>query len=267
MAGWWQRLFRKKAQPFPAAWREMLETRVSYYALLSPAEQRRLRALIQVFLADVTFEGCAGLIVTDEMRVTIAAQACMLLLNREQRSYGGLRSVLVYPSSFVARSKYVDHLGVVHEGDEPRLGEAWMRGAIILSWDDVRQDARDFDDGHNVTLHEFAHQLDQEDGTFNGAPLLENATRYRSWARILTKEYEALQRAVESGRATLIDEYGATNPAEFFAVATEAFFEKPIALKQEHPQLYRELRKAYRQDPATRFELAATRGAVSRRDR
>ena len=171
----------------------------------------------------------------------------------------GLRSILVYPSSFFAPSEFVDEAGVVHEGDEARLGEAWMRGAVILSWDDVRRDARDFQDGHNVTLHEFAHQLDQQDGSFDGAPLLERISHYRSWARILMKEYRALGQAAERGQETLIDQYGATNPAEFFAVITEEFFERPKALHEKHPELYAELKKFFRQDTLARLEKAKDR--------
>ena len=254
--------FRKRRRrrfeklPFPAAWLSILQERVPYYHLLSHDEQTELRKLIRVFLAEKKFEGCGGLEITDEIRVTIAAQACILLLNREHDYYAGLHSVLVYPSSYLAPSKFVDPVGVVHEGDEGRLGEAWLRGAIILSWDDVRRDSVDFQDGRNVTLHEFAHQLDQQDGTFDGAPLLEKSSHYRSWARVLMKEYEALGEAAERGQVTLIDQYGATDPAEFFAVITEAFFESPKALKEKHPELYAELEKFFHQDPLARLEKA-----------
>jgi Mlc titration factor MtfA (ptsG expression regulator) len=242
--------------PFPAAWVGILHERVPYYRLLSDGEQSELRKLIRVFLEEKKFEGCGGLDITDEIRVTIAAQACILLLNREHDYYAGLHSILVYPSSYLAPSKFVDAAGVVHEGDQSRLGEAWLRGAIILSWDDVRRDSGDFRDGQNVTLHEFAHQLDQQDGIFDGAPLLETRSHYRSWARVLMKEYQALGAAAERGCETLIDQYGATNPAEFFAVITEAFFERPKALKEKHPELYAELQKFFHQDPLARLEEA-----------
>lgn len=225
-----------------------------YYQLLSAGEQAELQKLIRVFLKEKRFEGCGGLEMTDEIRVTIAAQACILLLNREHDYYAGLHSVLVYPSSYRAPSRRIDDVGVVHEGDERRLGEAWLRGAIILSWDDVRRDSGDFHDGRNVTLHEFAHQLDQQDGSFNGAPLLETQSHYGSWARVLMKEYEALGEAADRGQQTLIDQYGATDPAEFFAVITEAFFETPRALKEEHPELYEELKKFFHQDTLARVE-------------
>jgi hypothetical protein len=191
---------------------------------------------------------------TDEIRVTIAAQASILLLNRDEDEYPGLRSVLVYPTAYSVPSQHVDEIGVVHEGYDTHVGEAWERGAVILSWDDVRRDTAETSDGQNVTLHEFAHQLDQQDGAFDGAPLLDTHAHYRSWARILMKEYEALQRAAERGDDSLIDQYGATDPAEFFAVVTEAFFEKPKALQAKHPELYAELRKFYRQDPAERLK-------------
>ena len=134
---------RLGAAPFPEAWLDILRKRVPYYRLLSRDEQNQLQRLIRVFLAEKKFEGCGGLEMTDEIRVTIAAQACVLLLNRAHDYYAGLRSVLVYPSSYMAPSQFVDEAGIVHEGDESRLGEAWLRGAIILSWDDVRRDARD----------------------------------------------------------------------------------------------------------------------------
>jgi Mlc titration factor MtfA (ptsG expression regulator) len=241
-------------QPFPPVWLEILRDRVPYFRLLSATEQAELRQLIRIFLSEKTFEGCGGLEMTDEIRVTIAAQACILLLNREHDHYAGLHSILVYPTSYRAPSQRIDAAGVVHEGDEDRLGEAWLRGAIVLSWDDVRRDSCDFEDGRNVTLHEFAHQLDQQDGSFDGAPLLEKRSHYRSWARVLMKEYRALGEAADRGQETLIDQYGATNPAEFFAVITEAFFETPGALKEKHPELYEELKKFFHQDPLARLQ-------------
>ena len=251
LKNWRRRRLHKRN--FPPAWLNILRGRVPYYRSLSRDEQSQLRQLIRVFLAEKRFEGCGGLEITDEIRVTIAAQACILLLNRKHDYYAGLDSILVYPSTYLAPSQFVDEAGVVHEGAEGRLGEAWLRGAVILSWDEVRRDTRDFQDGRNVTLHEFAHQLDQQDGSFDGAPLLERPSHYRSWARVLMKEYEALVRAADRGQKTLIDQYGAREPAEFFAVVTEAFFETPEALNANHPELYAELKKFYRQDTLARL--------------
>lgn len=249
-----QRLLNKN--PFPHAWLDILRQRVPYYRLLTSKEQQELQDHIRIFLSEKQFEGCGGLEITDEIRVTIAAQACILLLNRPSNYYPGLQSILVYPSAYITRGRSVDPAGVVTEGPQTRLGEAWLRGAVILSWDDVQHGSKDFQDGRNVTLHEFAHQLDQQDGVFDGAPLLDKSSSYASWARILRNEYETLRDAAKLGRPSSIDKYGATNPAEFFAVITEAFFENPRDLKQEHPELYEELKGFYHQDPLARLETS-----------
>lgn len=202
-----------------------------------------------MFLAEKKFEGCGGLEITDEIRVTIAAQACLLLLHREPHYYPRLVSILVYPHPYVAQARERLPGGIVSEGPSGRLGESWVEDVVVLAWDAVRAGASDANDGHNVVLHEFAHQLDQEDGTSNGAPILEHRSSYVAWARILGAEFAALCEAAGQGRPTDIDPYGATNPAEFFAVVTEAFFERPAALRGRHPQLYAQLRDFYRQDP------------------
>jgi Mlc titration factor MtfA (ptsG expression regulator) len=257
----WRRK-RLKRKPFPSEWLEILRKRVPYYGLLNPKEQQDLQGHIRIFLSEKQFEGCGGLEITDEIRVTIAAHASILLLNRPQDYYPGLQSILVYPSSYIAQDRSVDAAGIVSEGNETRSGEAWLRGAVILSWDDVQHGSKDFQDGHNVTLHEFAHQLDQQDGVFDGAPLLEKRSQYTSWARILRNEYEALRNATERGQVTSIDQYGATNPAEFFAVITEMFFENPKELKQKHPELYEELKRFFHQDTFGRLE-ASQKKAIS----
>ena len=236
--------------PFPASWLEIIRRNVPYAGFLSEEDRRELQGHIQVFLAEKSFEGCGGLQVTDEIRVTIAAQACLLLLHRETDYYPALRTVLVYPGAYVAPvTESVGH-GVISEGVSVRLGESWQHGSVILSWDDVLHGATDIHDGHNVVLHEFAHQLDQEAGDAEGAPVLPKRSMYVAWARVLSAEYTQLQKDAELGRKTVIDKYGAVNPAEFFAVATECFFEKALQLKEKHPELYEELRLFYRQDPA-----------------
>ena len=246
-----QRRERLRSQPFPPPWLDIIERNVPIFNRLPPADQRELQGDIQVFLDEKRFEGCGGLELTDEIRVTIAAQACLLLLRRETDYYPRLITILVYPHAYVAKG--VEAIGgrVVLEGETVRLGEAWKDGVVVLSWDDVRSGASDVHDGHNVVLHEFAHQFDQQDGAADGTPILEHRSQYVSWARVLSEDYDQLRRDAEQGRRNVLDEYGATNPAEFFAVATECFFEKPTQLQRKHPELYEELRTYYRQDPAT----------------
>ena len=241
---------RRRRQPLPSEWLAVIERNVPYYRRLTPDKRRELHGLIQVFLAEKQFMGCGGLEITDEMRVTIAAQACILLLGRETDFYPMLQSILVYPQAYVAQISQRQPDGTVVEGPQPRLGEAWRRGPVVLSWDDVLRAASDVHDGRNVVLHEFAHQLDNEAGAADGAPVLPQRSMYVAWARVLGHEYKALVEALEHQRQTVLDQYGATSPAEFFAVVTEAFFEKPVDLKARHPELYEQLRLFYRQDPA-----------------
>lgn len=247
------------AAPFPSAWKAIVELNVPLYAYLPAPLKHQLHGHMQVLLAEKQFEGCGGLEMTDEIQVTIAAQAGILLLNRKARYYPRLHSILVYPSTFVSRDvEYVgDHAYV--EGTSARLGESWRSGALVLAWDSVKHGAMDFRDGQNVVLHEFAHQLDQEDGRADGAPILEHGSSYAAWARILRKEYEQMQATVRRGLETVMDEYGATKPAEFFAVATETFFEKPHALKGRHPELYEALKNYYKLDPAAWLKDSRTK--------
>jgi Mlc titration factor MtfA (ptsG expression regulator) len=246
-----ERWARIREQPFPPAWSAILEANLPFYQRLSELDRAELRGLIQVFLAEKVFEGCAGLEITDEIRVTIAAQACRLLLHRVTDVYGRLMTILVYPTAYVATG--VHHLGngLVEEGPQGRLGEAWTTGVVILSWDDVLRGAADPRDAHNVVYHEFAHQLDTEDGAADGTPVLPGRGLHAAWARILGQEFKELREAAEHGKKSVLDQYGATNPAEFFAVATECFFEKPGRLKKKHPELYEELKLYYNQDPET----------------
>jgi Mlc titration factor MtfA (ptsG expression regulator) len=240
---------RLMARPFPSGWEAIIARNVPLYARLPASLKHQLHGHIQVLLAEKHFEGCGGLEMTDEIKVTIAAQAGILLLNRKPRYYPGLASILVYPSTFLSES--IQYLGdhVYIEEQAAHLGESWRRGALVLAWDSVKRGGIDVSDGQNVVLHEFAHQLDQEDGAADGAPILERGSLYAAWARILSKEYERLQATVRSGLETVMDEYGATNPAEFFAVATETFFEKPHAMKRRHPELYEALKGYYKLDP------------------
>lgn len=246
----WRRQ-RLRALPLPAEWQSVIERNVPAYSRLSPEDRRELLGHTQVLLAEKHFEGCGGLELTDEIRVTIAAQASVLLLHRDTDYYPRLTSILIYPSAYVVSGE--EHIGggIWEAGEDVRLGHTSAQlGALVIAWDDVIRGARTVDDGDNVVFHEFAHQLDFEDHAVDGTPLLESR-QYVSWARVLGAEYEALRRAAIHATPSLIDEYGATNPAEFFAVVTELFFERPIALRERHPDLYEELRKFYHQDPAT----------------
>jgi len=245
----WRRR-RLKAQPFPAEWLTILERNVPHYRRLSAPDRRELQQHIQVFLAEKHFEGCGGLTITDEIRVSIAAQACVLLLHRDVDYYPGLLSIVVYPSSYLAPVSRVLPGGVVSEDVEVRLGESWSRDCVVLSWDDVKRSAGDIHDGRNVVFHEFAHQLDRAAGRPAGAPVLPQQSMYIAWARVLGESFRALRRAARRGWPTLLDKYGAKDPAEFFAVATEYFFEQPDALKRTHPELYEQLQLFYQQDPA-----------------
>ncbi len=271
---WLTRRCRKRifSRPFPAAWREIVERNVPYVRLLMRDERRQLEGHIQVFLAEKDFEGCGGLTLTDEIRVTIAAQACLLLLNRPTDYYPTLRTILVYPHPYVAAAGRRQPDGTVIEGPEPRAGESWYRGAVVLAWDEVRRGAADPHDGRNLVLHEFAHQLDGESGAVEGAPALGPRSRYVAWARVLAAEYRRLIDDLDHHRPTLIGGYGAATPGEFFAVVTECFFERPEALRRLHPALYDELRSFYRQDPAARTRTSAsqyqpTPGAAALRQR
>jgi Mlc titration factor MtfA (ptsG expression regulator) len=230
--------------------RALIEKNVPFIGHLPIEDREELIGHVQVFLAEKRFEGCGGLEITDEVRVTIAAQACILLLHREMDYYPQLVSILVYPSTYVVRGGRRTPDGLAAEGPEARLGESWARDVVVLAWDHVLAGAADIHDGHNVVLHEFAHQLDQQSNGGSGAPALPRRSMYVAWARVLGRDFDQLVRDVEHHHRTLIDRYGATNPAEFFAVVTETFFEKARQLRSQHPELYAQLKDFYRQDPA-----------------
>jgi Mlc titration factor MtfA (ptsG expression regulator) len=234
---------------FPTQWCDLLNQNVPMYRILPEPLKLQLHLLINSFLHRKTFYPCQGLELTDEMKVTIAGQACMLLLNRKTDEFAKLKSILVYPAAFIAAHTSVDENGLVSIEEKGLAGESWGVGKIILSWDDVKKGVVDVSDGHNVVLHEFAHQLDSADGHANGAPILSSANAYKSWAKVMSKEFAALQQSQQHHIHSVMDDYGATNPAEFFAVATETFFEKPQQLKQRHPELYEVLAKYYHVKP------------------
>ena len=235
--------------PFPGSWEKILDENVQLYRIMPDDLKKQLHNDIKIFLDEKTFEGCGGLVITDEIRVTIACEACMLLLNRKNTDFPNLNSVLVYPRPYVGNS--YSHVGGGQYALKPtaREGESWTGGDVVLAWDCVKHGAINGEDGQNVVLHEFAHQLDQEDGYADGVPIFQDKSRYRKWTEILGKEYILLRDSVEHNKKTLMDAYGATNPAEFFAVATETFFEKPSQMKRKEPELYEELKDYYKLDP------------------
>ena len=208
-----------------------------------PSDLREeLEGLMHVFLHEKSFEACGGIeSVTKHMQHVIAAQACLLLVNRKHDFYRKLRSVLLYPSAYKAENE--------HGHEHVRLGESWGSGSVVLAWESVVAGGKNQQDGGHVTLHEFAHQLDQADGLADGVPELINAGTYRDWSMSFSKAFDRFKRKLEKGRRTVIDPYGATNPAEFFAVATETFYEKPKQLIEHYPEVYEQLRSYYCVDP------------------
>ena len=245
----WRRK-RLAGKQFPADWLDIIERNVPFYTKLPAEDKKELQGHILVFIGEKRFEGCSGLEITDEIKVSIAAQACILLLHRKTDYYPGLSTILIYPYAYVAREARYIAGGLVAEYDQVRLGESWHRGSVVLSWDDVRRSAADVHDGHNVVFHEFAHQLDSTFARRDSTPVVQDRSTYIAWARILQRDYKNLQRRVSQDDDVLLDDYGATNPAEFFAVATECFFEKPKEFQRLHQDLYQELKRFYQQDPA-----------------
>jgi MtfA peptidase len=239
-----------RAQPFPKEWLRMIERNVAFFHRLSVNDKAELLGHIQVFLAEKRFEGCAGLELTDEICVTIAAQACLLLLHRKTDYFPQLLTILVYPSAYMVEERHPVDEHVWESGTASRLGETGRRmGSMVIAWDAAKSGAADPSDGRNVVFHEFAHQLDFEDYVTDGVPALATRKQEIAWAAVMRVEFASLRAAEETGISTLLDTYGATNPAEFFAVSTEAFFERSRALRARHPKLYAELQRYFQQDP------------------
>ncbi|MDY6896931.1 MAG: M90 family metallopeptidase [Cyanobacteriota bacterium] len=244
-----QKRNRIKNRPFPPLWNSIIENNIPIYPHLSPTERRRLQGHVQVFLSEKQFIGCNGLQVTEEMKVIIAAVACLLLLNERGKYFPKLRSILIYPTAYFTKETTVSGKYVVEEKPVVRLGESWSKDQLILSWQHIKQDTQNWKDGQNIILHEFAHQLDQEEGKVEGVPILQNNSDYSNWSKVMTQEYNQLCNDVEQGRKTVMYSYGATRPAEFLSVATETFFEKPQQLLNKHPELYQLLQNYYQLDP------------------
>ncbi len=245
---WWteRRRARLRALPFPPAWRRILRRRVPAVTRLPPDLQQRLKGHIQVFVAEKPFIGCAGQTISDDQRVTIAAQACLLLLGQPRpRYYPRLREVLVYPDAFVVNRVMAQAGGVVQAQRQALSGESWTQGRVILSWADTLAGAADPADGRNVVVHEFAHQIDQDKGVADGRPWRVSRAQRQRWAQVMGEAFERLRQQPSA----LISNYGATEPAEFFAVLSELFFEQPQALAAEVPAVYRELALLYQVNP------------------
>jgi len=245
-----RRRARLQAAEFPASDESILLEGFPLYRCLPKSLREKLQNHIKVFLDEKHFEGCMGFELTQEVKLLIAAQACLLLLGKENTEYTTLKSILVYPDTYQAKRTEMAPGGVVTETQQAVLGQSWERGTVALSWKSTQRGAANMHDGRNVVLHEFAHQLDQATGQANGLPKLRSASRYAAWKRVMSEEYERLQDRVEAGRRTVMDAYGATHPAEFFAVASECFFEKPEQLKRARPALYDQLQLFYQQDPS-----------------
>lgn len=236
-------------KPLPSGWIQILEDNVPLYSLLPENLKDELHGRINIFLDEKEFIGCRGLQMSDEIRITISGNACILLLKRDKRCFPRFTTILVHPDTYVAKQVTYDGLVEVHD-DNIRSGESWHRGPVVLSWADVIHGSLNSDDGHNVVLHEFAHKLDEENEIMNGLPVLRDSSHYADWAKVLSKEYDSLLIRVEHRANSVIDAYGAVSPAEFFAVATESFFEKPLQMKQKLPELYEQFKIFYNMDPA-----------------
>lgn len=242
---WFAELGEGDAPAFKPEWQAIIQDAVPLYKYLPEALRLRLHQKIAYFIKHTHFEGGGGLELTDEMVLSVAAQACVLIMNKHQNRFPLLRSVLLYPSAFTH--------GASSDDTPMRLGESWDSGTVILSWNSVKRGARDVNDGQNVTFHEFAHQLDSSNGPTDGAPPLPTRGDYVQWARVLSKDFAELQEDAENRRKSLLDHYGASSPEEFFAVATEVFFEQPSKLRSQHPELYQEFVDYYEIDPAETF--------------
>ncbi len=248
---YWREYQRDKIrrQPFQKPWRKILQQRMPYFRKMPAELQLQLKQHIQVFIAEKKFIGCNGLVITDEIKITIAAQACLLLLNRKTDYYPKLQTILVYPNAFIKNQQAINNDGVQYTQKQVLTGESWGFGKIVLSWQDTVVGADIPDDGHNVVIHEFAHQLDQENGAANGAPILGKDQNYESWSNAFINEFQRLQQQARVGAKSLFDYYGTTNPAEFFAVACEVFFEKSHQFHHESPVLYQQLQQYFQVDP------------------
>ncbi len=259
--GWFQRWRQarviQRQHITDAEWGAVV-ARFSFLRALGAEEQQRLRNLVAAFLDEKSVQGAGGLEMNRHMQLVIAAQACLLILNLELDYYRDWVEVIVYPDEFVADYEYTGEDGVVHRVNMPMSGEAWEHGPVILSWRDAA--AADGGFGYNVVLHEFAHKIDMLNGAPNGFPPLHADMDRATWSRIFSAAYADLEQRLERHEETLIDPYAAEDPAEFFAVLSEMFFEVPDALHASYPEVYQQLVAFYCQDPLTRYAAARMTG-------
>lgn len=254
---WYLRRYLRRARrnkllqaPLNTNWIAILENNVSLYTKLPVPLREELHGYINIFLHEKEFIGRGGVEITDEIRVTVAGNACLLLLQGQKRHFPGFTSILIYPDTYVAQQTSHDGL-VATEHPSRRAGESWVRGPVVLSWADVNRGSINERDGHNVVIHEFAHKLDEQSGDMNGLPVLREDAHYAEWAEVLNEEFEALKDRARRGTNKVMDAYGTVSPPEFFAVASESFFEKPVQMKKRIPELYAQLKTFYNVDPAS----------------
>ncbi len=237
-------------QPFPDAWRRLLDASLVHWGYLDDDERARMEDLIRVFLVDKRWQAARDFELTDDIRLLISAMACLLILGLDDGYYDTVRWIEVHPTTVVRTGvRATGVVGVVSDSPMPNLGEASFEGPVVIAWDEAAANARHPERGHNVVYHEFAHKLDMGDRIVDGTPRFEDADTRQRWIEVCTLEFEALRRG-EAG--PLLDPYGSVNPAEFFAVVTEVFFDRPVDLHHTKPDLYGVLQSFYRQDPAAR---------------
>ncbi|MDP2561618.1 zinc-dependent peptidase [Psychrobium sp. 1_MG-2023] len=240
------------AKPLSSQQLHLLNRAMPLYRRLPPTLQKQLSGHIQVFLAEKHFVGGDGLVVDDNMRLVVAANACLLLLNRHSDNFINVKTIVLYPGAYRAKQQH-QHNQIVSDVEQTRLGESWPWGTVVLSWSDSLAGSINEQDGHNVILHEFSHQLDQQNGGATGTPKLKERAMYQQWNKVLSQEYQQLRSQLWQNKSSVIDTYGATNEAEFFAVITESFFERPLQLRKEHSALYEILYRYYQVDPVSWF--------------
>lgn len=250
LSNWWQQRIIRRSTITDQQWREAI-SRLPLLRHLTQDEQQKLIQLSILFLHSKVFEGAHQLEVTEPMKLTIALQACLPILHLGINWYDGWVSIIVYPSQFVPERKYMDEYGVEHSSRSVLSGESWHKGPVVLSWEDTEYAGHL--DGANLVIHEFAHKLDVLNGRTNGFPPLHRGMDPAKWSEALNNAYEDLQERYAAGKKISIDDYAISSPAEFFAVFSEVFFERPNVVDSYYPAVYEQFKQFYRQDPLIRL--------------